>query len=248
MKKTEELNLPLLYPMSEIPFRFKQFSILQEKSAMKVGTDGVLLGAWAKAENPKQILDIGTGTGLIALMLAQRFPNSEITGIEPDKPSFEEAKRNAENSPFCDRLNVLKTDLQDFETKQNFDLIVSNPPFFKHTHKEDSPRNNARQQRNLTLRELISYSVELLSEKGILALILPFETLEEIKDIAKEYRLNPQRITKVKGNQNAEFKRVLIQFTKNKTEIETKELAIEISRNNYTREYIELTREFYLKM
>jgi len=234
--------------MSKTTFRFKQFSVVQEKSAMKVGTDGVLLGAWANAENPQKILDIGTGTGLILLMLAQRFPESELTGIEIDENAFEEAKFNISESIFKERCKVVHASLQEFNSEEKFDLIISNPPFFELTHKENSSRNKARQQSDLTFKELIFHSEKLLSENGKFAVIIPFESEIYIINLASESNLFPQKITRVKGNENADFKRSLICFSRKNSQPEIDELIIEISRNVYTENYISLTRDFYLKM
>ena len=215
---------------------------------MKIGTDGVLLGAWANAENPKKILDIGTGTGLILLMLAQRFPEAELTGIEIDKNAAEEAAENVSKSPFYSRCSVIHTSLQNFKTEEKFDLIVSNPPFFELTHKENSSRNKARQQSDLTFKGLIFHSEKLLTENGKFALIIPFESENYFVESASELNLFPQKITRVKGNENAPFKRSLMIFSRTNIEPEMDELIIEISRNVYTKAYISLTQDFYLKM
>ena len=215
---------------------------------MKVGTDGVLLGAWAIAENPKKILDIGTGTGLILLMLAQRFPQAKLTGIEIDENAFEEAKFNVSESIFKERCKVVHSSLQEFNPEDKFDLILSNPPFFELTHQENSSRNKARQQSDLTFKELIFHSEKLLSENGKFAVIIPFESEAYFVELASELNLFPQKITRIKGNENADFKRSLICFSRTNSNLETDELTIEISRNVYTENYISLTRDFYLKM
>lgn len=215
---------------------------------MKIGTDGVLLGAWANAENPKKILDIGTGTGLILLMLAQRFTESELTGIEIDVNAFEESKFNISQSKFHQRCEVFHSSLQKFNSEDWFDLIVSNPPFFELTHKENSSRNTARQQSDLTFKELIFNAEKLLSDDGKFAVIIPFESESYFILLASNFNLYPQKITRVKGNENAAFKRSLILFSRNNSEVEIDELVIEISRNVYTEAYISLTKDFYLKM
>ena len=215
---------------------------------MKVGTDGVLLGAWANAENPKKILDIGTGTGLILLMLAQRFPQAKLTGIEIDENAFEEAKFNVSESIFKERCEVVYSSLQEFSSEEKFDLIVSNPPFFELTHKENSSRNKARQQSDLNFKELIFHSEKLLSENGKFVVIIPFESETYFVELASELNLFPQEITRVKGNENADFKRSLLCFSRTNSKSEIDELTIEISRNVYTENYISLTRDFYLKM
>lgn len=234
--------------MSKTVFKFKQFHIHQEKSAMKVGTDGVLLGAWASHQNPIKILDIGAGTGLVSLMLAQRFPISQITGIEIDYDAFLECQLNFIESPFNNRCQVVHSSLQNFITDLKFDLIVSNPPFFKHTHIQESARNTARQSIDLTFDELISYSANFLSKVGKLCIIIPFESENQLINLARKSNLHPGIITRIKGNSNSEFKRSLISFSKLNQEVEIDELTIEISRNIYTEDYIQLTKPFYLKM
>jgi len=234
--------------MRKSVFKFKEFEVVQEKSAMKIGTDGVLLGAWANSKNPEKILDIGTGTGLIALMLAQRFPQAELTGIEIDQNAFEEAQFNVAESKYSKRISVLHTSLQDFVSDEKFDLILSNPPFFELTHKENSARNKARQQSDLTFEELIFYANKLLAPNGKLAVIIPFESETYFLDLASKSNLFPEKITHVKGNKNVPFKRSLLLFSRIQSIIQIDKLTIEISRNVYTEDYISLTKDFYLKM
>lgn len=233
--------------MSKAVFRFKSFSVVQEKSAMKIGTDGVLLGAWVNAENPKRILDIGTGTGLISLMLAQRYPKAQITAIEIDNDSFEEAKFNFNESPFHERITALHRSLQKYNSPEKFDLIVSNPPFFELTHKEISSRNSARQQSELKFVDLIFHSEKQLKSDGKFAVIIPYKSETEFLDLAEIKGFYPKKITHVKGNENAPFKRSLLLFSRIQTQPEINQLTLELSRNIYTEEYIELTRDFYLK-
>lgn len=215
---------------------------------MKIGTDGVLLGAWATAENPKKILDIGTGTGLILLMLAQRFPESESTGIEIDKNAFIEAEFNISESIFKERCHVFHSSIQDLISQQKFDLIVSNPPFFELTHKENSLRNTARQQSDLTFEELLFHSKRLLNKEGKAAFIIPYNSEEFFLGIAENLQLFPEQITHVKGIENTQVKRSLILLSENKKQTIVNELIIEVSRNVYTDQYTSLTKDFYLKM
>lgn len=215
---------------------------------MKIGTDGVLLGAWASSENPKRILDIGTGTGLILLMLAQRFPQAELTGIEIDKNASSEAKFNVSESIFRDRCNVFHSSIQEFQSREKFDLIVSNPPFFELTHNEFSSRNTARQHTDLNFEELLFHADRLLGDEGKFAVIIPFDSEQKFIGSAENSGLFPQKITRVKGNEVTGFKRSLIIFSRKNSVPETDELVIEISRNVYTGDYISLTKDFYLKM
>ena len=234
-------------------FSFKQFSIQQDQCAMKVGTDGVLLGAWAPIEHqPISILDIGTGTGLIALMLAQRSSAEQIDALEIDENAFEQAVNNFENSPWSDRLFCFHAGLDEFmeEPEDEYDLIVSNPPFYSEDYKtENEQRDLARFQDALPFEDLIEAADLLLSENGILAVIIPFKEETKFIDLAKDFELFPMKITHVKGTPTTEIKRSLIAFSRTeKTKISIDELIIEITRHNYTEEYIALTSEFYLKM
>lgn len=215
---------------------------------MKVGTDGVLLGAWADSPNPKNILDIGTGTGLIMLMLAQRFPDSKLTGLEINKDAFQEALQNVSESIFMDRCRLIHSPVQEFKTTDLFDLIVSNPPFFEPSHPENTARNRARQQSDLSFDELLFHTKSLLTPLGKAAFIIPFASESTFLDLAKTHFLFPDKITRVKGMKNTPVKRSLISLSQNLTDCFADELVIEIERNVYTEEYIRLTQAFYLKM
>jgi tRNA1Val (adenine37-N6)-methyltransferase len=234
-------------------FTFKQFSIEQDKTAMKVGTDGVLLGAWAPVNhNPFSILDIGAGTGIIALMLAQRTSAEQIDALEIDEEAYEQAVDNFENSPWGDRLFCFHAGLDEFieEPEDEYDLIVSNPPFYAEDYKtENDQRDLARFQDAMPFEELIEAADLLLSENGIFAVILPFKEEQKFISLAKEFELYPTKITHVKGTPKSEIKRSLLAFSRNENQVfDIDELIIEINRHVYTPEYIELTKDFYLKM
>ncbi|MEO7977371.1 methyltransferase [Flavobacterium sp.] len=234
-------------------FQFKQFSVQQDKTAMKVGTDGVLLGAWAPIDhNPYSVLDIGAGTGVIALMLAQRTHAEQIDALEIDEEAYEQAVENFESSPWTDRLFCFHAGLDEFidEPEDEYDLIVSNPPFYSEDYKtENQQRDLARFQDSMPFEELIEAADLLLSENGIFAVILPFKEEENFITLAKESELYPIKITRVKGTSKSEIKRSLLAFSRNQVrKIEIDELTIEIYRHVYTPEYIELTKDFYLKM
>ena len=234
-------------------FQFKQFYVQQDKTAMKVGTDGVLLGAWTPVHhNPFSVLDIGAGTGIIALMLAQRTHAEQIDALEIDEDAYEQAVGNFENSPWADRLFCFHAGLDEFidEPEDEYDLIVSNPPFYSEDYKTDNEqRDLARFQDAMPFEELIEAADLLLSENGIFAVIIPFKEEEKFIALAKEAELYPTKITRVKGTPSSEIKRSLLAFSRNKTpHIEIDELIIEIDRHVYTHEYIELTKDFYLKM
>ena len=234
------------------PFQFKKFTIQQDKTAMKVGTDGVLLGAWVQlVDNPFSILDIGTGTGLISLMLAQRSNAELIDAIELDDNAYEQAVENFENSDWGDRLFCYHSSFDEFtnEIDDRYDLIVSNPPFYTSTYKDlPKERAMARHSESLPYRELLAGVSKLLAENGSCAFIIPFEEVTNFISLAKENKLFPTRITNVKGTENSKFKRSLLQFSFTEKTIEKTELIIEIERHNYTKEYIELVKDFYLKM
>ena len=232
-------------------FQFKRFTIHQDRCAMKVGTDGVLLGAWANIRNADRILDIGTGTGLIALMCAQRNPSAEIWAIEIDKDSSIQAGENFENSEFNEALHVQHCSLQEFRTDMLFDSIVCNPPFFRAgTPSPSYGRYLARQAESLPLKILIESATKLLSEDGILHLVLPIDREEELGLLCDNHGLHAQRKCVVYPAYGKSPKRLLVEFSKN-SELPTvnEELTIEKEeRFDYTDDFIKLTREFYPKM
>ncbi len=234
------------------PFKFKAFTVDQDKCAMKVGTDGVLLGAWASLNNdPFSILDIGTGTGIIALQLAQRSQAETIDAIEINDSAFEQAVSNFENSPWADRLFCYHASLHEFsqEMDDKYDLIVSNPPFYhEHYQTPNEARNKARFTSALSFEQLIRATSQLLSEQGTFSLIIPFKEEANFTQLAKEQNLHPVRITRVRGNSTSEMKRSLMEFSFNKRKVYFEELILETSRHQYTSAYCELVKDFYLKM
>jgi tRNA1Val (adenine37-N6)-methyltransferase len=233
-------------------FQFKQFSIQQDRCAMKIGTDGVLLGAWVSLEkNPQSILDIGAGTGILSLQLAQRCQAETLEAIEIDEDAFEQCVGNFENSPWGDRLFCFHASAQEYaaEMEEEYDLIISNPPFYSDEYKSgDNKRNTARFTDTLPFRDLAIFAYQFLSEKGIFALILPRKEEENFIALALEVGLFPKRICRVKGNPTSEVKRSLMEFIFEKFEIIEEELTIEISRHVYTEAYKNLVKDFYLKM
>ncbi|MEZ4810298.1 MAG: methyltransferase [Allomuricauda sp.] len=219
---------------------------------MKVGTDGVLLGAWTSlAHHPNSILDIGAGTGLIALQLAQRSSSELIDAIELDEDSYEQCVANFEASPWADRLFCYHAGFDEFvdEMDESYDLIVSNPPFYSEENTSgDASRDKARQNSSLPFEELLKGVAKLLSKNGIFSVIVPFKEEAGFINLAKKEGLYPQRITRVRGNPTSEVKRALMDFGFSEVKPEKDELVIEIGRHHYTKEYIELTQVFYLKM
>ena len=160
-------------------FKFKQFSIRQDNTAMKIGTDGTLLGAWVNVENANNILDVGTGTGVIALMTAQRNLEAKVTAIEINQDAIVDATYNIDNSPWTERVKLENSSLQEFITIEKYDVIVSNPPFFENSLRSNSKnRNNARHTDSLHYTDILKFSQDHLKEKGIIALILPIENAE----------------------------------------------------------------------
>jgi tRNA1Val (adenine37-N6)-methyltransferase len=234
------------------PFKFKQFTIYQDRCAMKIGTDGVLLGAWTNISNsPESILDIGSGTGIIGLMLAQRCYADTIDAIEIDEDAFEQCVENFEASPWADRLFCYHASLDEFldEVDDKYDLIISNPPFYsEEVSSGDSARDRARQNSSLPFSLLFKGVSGLLSEKGIFALVIPYKEEKSVLQEALKLRLYPARLQRVKGHPDSEVKRSLIEFHFKNTEVLTNELIIEKSRHEYTEDYINLTKDFYLKM
>jgi tRNA1Val (adenine37-N6)-methyltransferase len=234
------------------PFVFKQFTVHQDQCAMKVGTDGVLLGAWTSlGHQPNAILDIGAGTGLIALQLAQRSTAETIDAIELDENAYEQCVANFEASPWADRLFCYHAGFDEFvdEMDEKYDLIVSNPPFFgEEVASGDESRDKARQNSSLPFKELVEGVSKLLGGDGVFAVIVPFKEEDSFIDLAKRVGLFLNRITKVKGNPRAEVKRSLLELGFSKKEPLVDSLIIEEERHQYTKEYIELTQAFYLKM
>ena len=233
-------------------FNFKQFQVNQDRCAMKIGTDGVLLGAWTPIiNNPYNVLDIGAGTGILSLMLAQRSNAEQIDAIEIDEDAYEQCVENFEASPWSDKLFCFHAGLDEFvdEPEDEYDLIISNPPFYTDDYKSDnSSRDLARFEDALPFEELIEAAALLLSDNGIFSVIIPFKEEERFVSLCKELDLFPLKITRVKGTPTTEIKRSLLAFCKMEQTPLIDELVIEISRHNYTPEYIELTKEFYLKM
>lgn len=241
------------------PFSFKQFTIEQDRCAMKIGTDGVLLGAWtAIQDNTYNILDIGSGTGIIALMLAQRSIADTIEAIELDGDAFEQCTENFENSPWGDRLFCFHAGFDEFvdeyteeepDEYELYNLIVSNPPFYsEEVTSGNSARDSARQNTSLPFDELLEGVSKLLTKKGSFSTIIPFKEEVNFIEIAKEFNLFPKRITRVKGNPETEIKRSLLELNFTQTETVIDVLIIEKERHVYTNAYKELTKDFYLKM
>lgn len=227
--------------MSSPFFKFKQFTIWHDKCAMKVGTDGVLLGAWAPLGS--RILDVGTGSGLIARMLMQRCPETEVEGIDIDEAAVAQAKENGVRA-FQARLQDWKSNIGDC-----YDLIVSNPPYFQNSLKNpDRGRELARHTDSLGYEELIAHSARLLKEEGQLALILPAEAEEEIRNLAARYSLFPTHITRVYSKETKPARRVILAFSRKNSIVGLIEdsLVLEDEKGGRSAAYSKLCEEFYL--
>lgn len=232
-------------------FRFKQFEIAHDQCAMKVGTDGVLLGAWAKCTGaPSRILDIGTGSGLISLMMAQRFPDSEITAIEIDSRAARQAKENVSRSVFANRIQVVCSDFFDWNTDpdNHYDLIISNPPFYSNAHPAiTQTRSIARHDKQFNWSQLLEKSSEITSAEGELALILPPSVYDSLP--AASFGWHLKAMCRVKSTPHKTAHRLLLMFAKKQQGTVFTELTIENQgRHNYSEEYISLTKAFYLHM
>jgi len=228
------------------PFHFNQFTIQQKINPQKVGTDSMLLGAWS-CGTYNFILDIGTGTGILALMLAQQNPTSKIIAIEPDEDSINEAIVNFTGSRFNQQIIAIKSSLQDFKMNEKFDLIISNPPYFENSFlSESNDKNRARHTNSLPINIFYEKAKEFLKENGNLNLILPFD-LESIHlREAEKYGFYPEKIIRTK-RENGEYKRTLISYSLAKKSYSEKEMIVKYSDNSYSKEYIEMTKDFYKK-
>jgi len=228
-------------------FYFKEFSVQQEASAMKVGTDSILLGSWVDLDIENTILDIGTGTGLLALMLAQRSDALQIDAVELDEHAYVEAVTNFENSTWSDRLFCYHASIQEFsvEIDDKYDLIVANPPYFDPSNIVSS-RSIARQTHTLSHLALLKSTKLLLAPHGNAAFIIPFEMEDIFVKLAQNLGFFIQRITRVKDTENAGFKRSLLLFAFEAVKPITSELILKNKDESYSKQFIELTKDFYL--
>jgi tRNA1Val (adenine37-N6)-methyltransferase len=232
-------------------FRFKQFTIQQEYAAMKVGTDGVLLGAWASVPGPgSRVLDVGTGTGLIALMIAQRAKDVWVDALEIDPSSAEQAKENFQNSPWMDRLNCMDASFQDYASQCNdqYEQIICNPPFFSASSKTQSKEKNlARHDDSLSLSDLFRGCVSLMKESTTISLILPVHREAQAFDLISEHQMHCKRLTRVMPAPGKAIIRVLLEFSFAPGKCIEENLTIETeTRHMYTEKYKSLVDAFYL--
>ncbi|WP_296380664.1 methyltransferase [Winogradskyella sp.] len=234
------------------PFQFKEFSVNQDKCAMKIGTDSVILGAWTSIEHhPFSVLDIGAGTGVLSLMLAQRSHAENIEALEIDADAYEQCSENFESSPWADRLFCYHASLLEFveEIEDKYNLIICNPPFYSEDYKTDNKaRDIARFNDAMPFEHLLYAISHLLSDDGLFSVVIPYKEEDNFIALALKVGLYLNRSLHVKGNPDSTFKRSLLEFSFNEVEIETSELIIETTRHQYTKDYINLTKYFYLKM
>lgn len=234
------------------PFQFKQFSIQQDRCTMKVGTDGILLGAWANARDAQRILDIGAGTGLIAIMLGQRNPNAQIHAVEIDEDSFWQAQENMQNAPWAGRLQVFHQSIQDFANTpvEPYELIVSNPPFFSGgTFSFNQDRNSVRHTVKLPHGDMLRSVQKLLAKNGKFCVILPFVEGLRFQELATSFHFYCTRVTEVLPKAHKPVERLLMQFELESKAPQRDQLIIQHEGpNEWTEAFQDLTRDFYLKM
>jgi tRNA1Val (adenine37-N6)-methyltransferase len=230
-------------------FRFKEFSIQDDQCTLKVGTDGILLGAWVEAANAKNILDIGSGCGLIALMLAQKSEKAKIDAVEIDRKSAKQAELNFSSSPWDKRITSLNSSFQDFSNKAEtkYDLIVSNPPFFENSLKSPRAKKNlSKHNDQLSFDELLSGAKKLLQPKGKFTLILPFETKDKFIQKAGSHHLFCSHEIYISPKSGKPFHRAILEFRKEEKKKKFEEIIILQMDNNYSGTFKNLTRDFYL--
>ena len=227
------------------PFHFKQFSILQDKNVFRVGTDGVLLGALAACGAASKVLEVGTGTGLISLMTAQRNPKAEILALDINEKAVELAGHNFSNSLFRDRLRVKLFDFKNYISEEKFDLILSNPPYFEQM--DSSPKDVlARQQVELNFEQLIQNSSTLLAENGLFSVIIPKSSEAFFIEKCADFALKLRRRVILRGTPQAEAKRCVLEFSFCEGKSQEEELVLEVSPRCYSNEYLQLTRDFHV--
>lgn len=226
------------------PFQFQKFVIQQHQDVFRVGTDGVLLGVFCNVSRSKNVLEVGTGTGLISLMLAQRNVFADILAIDINEEAVSLAKENFKNSPFADRLKAELMDFKSFEIEKKFDLVVCNPPFFEENNSAKDVL--ARQQRELNFTKLIQKSSENVTENGVISIIIPSESALEIENLAKGFSLYLIKKINIYGIEGGNLKRNVLEFSFTQKPLEVIDFIIEKSPRKYSEQYIELTKEFHI--
>jgi tRNA1Val (adenine37-N6)-methyltransferase len=228
-------------------FRFKQFSVDQSGCAMKINTDGVLLGTMASHHQPEKILDIGTGTGVIALMLAQRYSEAKVQAVEIDEQAAATATRNFNRSIFNERLTANHISIEDYHSNEKFDLIVSNPPFFVNDYKNaERKKEIARHASDVFFDNLVKKVAGLLSENGCFWFILPIKQADDLMQNSRNYKLFPQRIVKLHSDVSKPAFRQVVCLGREEKSVSTEEFIIYESEKKYTKAYEYLLKDFFL--
>ena len=235
--------------MSNNFFKFKQFTVFHDRCAMRVGTDGVLLGAWASVEGVRRVLDVGTGSGLIALQVAQRSPEARVVALEIDPEAAAQARENVERSPWAARVEVVHGDFGSYVPVGNFDLIVSNPPYFVDALRSpDARRRMARHTEELDYPLLFRRSLDMLARGGRLAVIIPTEVEKLALESAFACGWYVGRRTNVHTKPGKKCRRLLLEFVAGPAMCVSTDLYIEQAGGGYSEEYARLTGEFYLAL
>lgn len=229
-------------------FRFKQFTIHQDLAGMKVGTDSIILGSMIKMKSKyKHILDVGAGTGILTLMMAQKSSDSNITAVEIDSNSYHQANINIDNCKWNDRINLLHADAKHLKTDDKYDLIICNPPYFSNSKQSIiTSKNRARHQVELTFEDLLTIWNKKGSDDSDLACILPTKESKKMFDMVKNHGNYLAYHLEVRSNPNSNPKRAVMLFSKNKMETIKSELCIHNNQGDYSESYINVTKDFYL--
>jgi tRNA1Val (adenine37-N6)-methyltransferase len=231
---------------NEKPFQFKQFSLAHSKSALKIGTDSILLGSWAETKNALNILDVGSGCGILSFMLAQKAPQAKILGIENEDDSFQESLFNLKGNPFKERVDFTLADFKDWTSDLRFDLIVSNPPYFEVAQTTGNPaRDNARRQNSLSHELLLNNILLVLAEKATVNLILPPPEAQNFIALAQKKGLHLMRFCSVKSKEEALTKRCLISLSNYPSPLQEQEIILYQANGKRHHQFTEITADFY---
>lgn len=229
-------------------FQFKEFDIVQKDNAMKVGTDAMVLGAFINANGRKKGLDVGSGTGVLSLMIAQNNTEISIDGVELDERSAKEGELNFANSNWSDRLKMHQGDFLKFETEERYDLVISNPPYYQSTLVNDDPRKaSARHEQSLPMKEFIIKARNLMTDDGEFWFIVPADDQYSWKKACTSANLHMVEKISIHGKLGGEAKRVIYVFCNHRAILEESSFTVRDKKNGYTEEYKELTRGFHLK-
>ncbi len=228
-------------------FQAKEFKIYHHNSPQKVTTDSIILGSWTNPiSSPKTILDIGSGNGILALMMSQKFSTAKIDAVEINNLASKDAQKNFSLSPWSNRITLFNENITKFTPTTSYDLIIANPPYFENSlHSNNERRKHARHQTELTYNQLLSFSSQHLSLLGTLSIIIPYIEHENIISIAKQHNLFHSNQLVIKTKTNTTPKLICLSFNKKKSSSDFKQLIIHDKQNSYSKEYIALTEKFY---